>query len=243
MRVKHLQMSNMASPRTKTILVVEDDLKTATLLAIYLRQAGFHIVTAHDGAQAMALFGRHDPAFVVLDLMLPNVDGWDICRELRHCSDVPILILTARQEESDRVLGLTLGADDYVVKPFSPRELVARVKAILRRIPPRRAKPGARLTYDGLELDAERHRVMLNGQRVSLTPSEFSLLETLMGAPGRVFSRQDLLARLYPRGESVVDRVVDVHIGKLRHKIEDQPTSPCYVLTVRGIGYQFVCED
>ena len=233
----------MATPQPKTILVVEDDQKTATLLAIYLRREGFHTVTAHDGAQVMALFGRHDPRFVILDLMLPNVDGWDICRELRHCSDVPILILTARQEESDRVLGLMLGADDYVVKPFSPRELVARVKAILRRVPPRRAKSRARLSYDGLELDPERHRVLLNGQRVSLTPSEFRLLETLMGAPGRAFSRQELIDRLYPRGESVVDRVVDVHIGKLRQKIECQPTSPRYVLTVRGIGYQFACED
>ena len=222
-----------------TILVVEDDPRTAALVALYLRREAFEVVQVHDGAQALARFHRHRPRLVVLDLMLPNVDGWGICQELRRGSDVPIVILTAREEELDRVMGFTLGADDYVTKPFSPRELVARVKAILRRVqpaPPRRGRP---LAGGGLALDPDRHEVRVDGRPVSLTPSEFCLLHTLMRSPGRVFTRGELIAGLYPRGESVVERVVDVHIGKLRQKIERNPTEPGFVHTVRGVGYSF----
>jgi DNA-binding response OmpR family regulator len=156
--------------------------------------------------------------------MLPSVDGWEVCRQLRRSSDVPILILTAREEEIDRVSGLALGADDYVVKPFSPRELVARVKAILRRGrlgSPRESKV---LSCEGLVLDPEKHRVTVNGNPVPLTPHEFSLLQALMSSPGRVYARDQLLSHLYPeKGVFVIDRVIDVHIGRLRQKIEEDP--------------------
>jgi DNA-binding response OmpR family regulator len=224
------------------ILIAEDDKKTAALVVLYLEREGFQTLVAHDGQQALALAARYKPGFVILDLMLPNIDGWEVCRELRRTSDVPLLILSAREEELDRVLGLSLGADDYVVKPFSPRELVARVKAILRRT---RAYPSASqalLSSGDLMLDRDKRKVTLDGQPVALTPSEYTLLQALMAAPGRVFSRQELLEHLYPDGDAVIDRVVDVHIGKLRQKIETDATQPHYVLTVRGIGYQFA-ED
>lgn len=221
------------------ILVVEDDRKTAALVALYLEREGFNTVTAFDGSQALELARQHKPIFVILDLMLPQVDGWEICRELRRTSDVPILILTAREEEMDRVLGLSLGADDYVVKPFSPRELVARVKAILRRARPEPAGAKSLLTSGDLALDLEKRCVTLRGALVSLTLAEYRLLETLMAAPGRVFTREELLNALYPEGEAVIDRVIDVHIGKLRQKIEADPSTPRYIFTVRGLGYRF----
>ncbi len=210
---------------------------------MYLEKDGFKTWVAHDGEQALALAKRHNPTFVILDLMLPKIDGWEVCRQLRSSSDVPILILTARDQEMERVLGLTLGADDYVVKPFSPRELVARVKAILRRTGREPLKSKTHLSHKGLVLDPEKCKVTLNGRPISLTLSEYKLLHALMATPGRVFRRQDLLDRLYPDGEVVVDRVVDVHIGKLREKIEEDTSSPKYILTVRGIGYRFAEDD
>jgi DNA-binding response OmpR family regulator len=223
------------------VLIVEDDKKTASLVALYLEREGFQTVIAYDGQQALELAQRHKPIFVILDLMLPVMDGWEVCRQLRQSSDVPILILTAREEEGDRVLGLTLGADDYVVKPFSPRELVARVKAILRRGRLGPTQDKSLLSYEGLVLDPEKHRVTLDERPVLLTPHEFRLLQTLMASPGKVFTRGELLAHIYPRHEAIViDRVVDVHIGKLRQKIEENSSDPRYILTVRGVGYQFV---
>lgn len=225
---------------TGPILVVEDDKKTASLVALYLEREGFQTVIAYDGQQALELAQRHRPIFVILDLMLPLVDGWEVCRQLRKSSDVPILILSAREEEVDRVSGLTLGADDYVVKPFSPRELVARVKAILRRGRLPTTKNEKLLSYEGLVLDQEKRKVSLNDRFIILTPHEFSLLQTLMASPGKVFTRDELLTRLYPKHEAIViDRVVDVHIGKLRQKIEKDPSNPQFILTVRGIGYTF----
>lgn len=221
------------------VLVVEDDKKTASLIALYLAREGFEVVSADNGEQALELARRRRPDFVILDLMLPKLDGVEVCRRLRSRSDVPILMLTAKDEELDRVLGLTLGADDYVSKPFSPRELVARVKAILRRARPASARTEAPLSHGALSLDPERHRVTLGGEPLPLTLSEYKLLHALMAAPGKVFSREELLSRLYPAGEAVIDRVVDVHIGKLRQKIEKNPAEPQWVLTVRGIGYRF----
>jgi DNA-binding response OmpR family regulator len=173
------------------------------------------------------------------------LDGWEVCRRLRKTSEVPVLILTAKDEEVDRVAGLTLGADDYVVKPFSPRELVARVKAILRRAHNRQALENVSvLGHGGLVLDPEKQKVMLHGQRIELTHHEFTLLHALMAAPGRVFSRDELLAYLYPNRESIViDRVVDVHIGKIRQKLEKDPTNPSFILTVRGSGYRFAEDE
>ncbi len=221
------------------ILIVEDDRKTASLVAMYLEREGFATLMAHDGRHALELTRRHAPMFLILDLMLPGVDGWEVCRELRRFSEVPILILSAREEELDRVLGLTLGADDYVVKPFSPRELVARVKAILRRTRPTPERAPRRLAHCDLVLEPAKHKVTVSGQPVALTLAEYTLLRVLMAAPGRVFLREELLQHLHPHGAEVVDRVIDVHIGKLRQKIEVLPSAPRYILTVRGVGYQF----
>lgn len=222
------------------ILIAEDDKKTASLVALYLEREGFRTIIAYDGQQALELARRHNPIFVILDLMLPLLDGWEVCRELRRSSDVPILILSARQEEIDRVSGLTLGADDYVVKPFSPRELVARVRAILRRGRLGRTGGEQVISRGDLVLDPEKRKVTLRGHPVLLTPHEFNFLRTLMTEPGKVFTRDELLTRLYPREDvAVIDRVVDVHIGKLRQKIEKEPSNPRYILTVRGVGYQF----
>jgi DNA-binding response OmpR family regulator len=221
------------------ILIVEDDKKTASLVQLYLEREGFETVLAYDGGEALELARRHKPIFIILDLMLPVVDGWEVCRELRKSSDVPILMLTARGEEVDRISGLTLGADDYVVKPFSPRELVARVKAVLRRGPLRNTTEESILSQGDLVLDLEKRKVTLNDRPVQLTPHEYKLLWALMAKPGRVFTRDELLEHLYPGGEAVIDRVIDVHIGKLRQKIEADPSNPRYIQTVRGVGYQF----
>jgi DNA-binding response OmpR family regulator len=224
----------------QTVLVIEDDHNTAALVALYLEKEGFRALTAGDGPSGLAQARRHAPSLVILDLMLPDMDGWEVCRRLRKNSDVPVIMLTARGEEIDRVAGLTLGADDYVVKPFSPRELMARVKAILRRAAPVAAPPRNKRRYKDVQLDLEKRRLQVKGETVSLTPHEYALLEALMGAPGRIFTRDELLDRLYPRGEAVViERVVDVHINKLRQKIEPRPARPRYILTARGIGYRF----
>lgn len=221
------------------ILIVEDDGKTASLISLYLEREGYQTAVAHDGMEALELAKRLNPAFLVLDLMLPELDGWEVCRRVREFSDVPILMLTARGEEVDRVLGLMIGADDYLVKPFSPRELVARVKAVLRRAQPRVKDKIDTLTLGDLTLDVQKHQLTLRGRPIGLTASEFKLLRLLMSAPGRLFTREQLLNALYPRGEEVVDRVIDVHIGKLRQKIEGDPSNPRYILTIRGFGYQF----
>jgi DNA-binding response OmpR family regulator len=225
------------------ILIVEDDKKTASLVALYLQREGFKTVVAPDGRQALELARRHNPILVVLDLMLPFIDGWEVCRELRSWSDVPIIMLTARGEEVDRISGLTLGADDYLAKPFSPRELAARVKAILRRARLDTTGKRAVWSHKDLVLDLDKRKVSIRGRSVSLTAHEYNLLKSLMTRPGRVFTREELLERLYPDGEAVVDRVIDVHIGKLRQKIEEDSSQPRYILTVRGIGYQFAEES
>ena len=226
-----------------TVLIVEDDRNTAALVAAYLEREGFSTALAHDGAEAVAAAAAANPVFVILDVMLPNLDGWEICRALRRGSDVPILMLTAREEEADRVAGLAMGADDYVVKPFSPRELVERVKAILRRSRPAAPLPSAVLSWDGLELDPEKHRVARDGRPVTLTSSEYKILHALMRFPGKAFSREELLNHCYRHGEVVIDRVIDVHVGKLRQKIEDDPAQPRYIQTVRGHGYRFSDES
>jgi DNA-binding response OmpR family regulator len=221
------------------ILIIEDDRNIADLVRRYLERAGYQTLVAHDGREGLEMARLQEPSFVILDVMLPGMDGWEVCRTLRKDSEVPVLMLTARAEEMDRVVGFSIGADDYVVKPFSPRELVERVKAILRRAGPVPASTAAILRYGGLTLDAEKRRVTVDGELVALTPSEFTMLETLMESPGRVYTRADLLNRLYTGGESVVDRVVDVHIGKLRRKIEPESAPPRYIETVHGIGYRF----
>lgn len=223
----------------KPVLIVEDDRNTASLIRTYLDREGFESVTVHDGEQALEMVRRRPHGFVILDIMLPGLDGWEICREIRKFTDVPVLILTAREEEIDRVLGLSIGADDYVVKPFSPRELVERVKAILRRSRGQITKTNAVISFGQLALDREKQKVTLNGRTVDLTSLEYRILQALMLAPGKVFSRDELLDACYPGGQTVVDRVIDVHVGKLRQKIEEDPGRPQFVLTRRGFGYSF----
>lgn len=225
------------------LLIVEDEHNIASLIEGYLCRAGFKTLVAHDGHSGLEMARRLRPALVILDLMLPSMDGWEFCREIRKESNIPILILTAREEEMDRILGFSLGADDYVVKPFSPRELVERVKAILRRTHPTTTPREQPLRHGGLVVEPHKHKVTLDGRVISLTPTEFKILHTLMGKPGRVFTREELLMRLYSAAESVVDRVIDVHVGKLRQKIESDPSQPAFVLTVRGVGYRFTETD
>ena len=225
--------------RTPTILVAEDDPKTAGLIETYLRNEGYLTVWADNGRRAVELFTQHQPRLVILDVMMPQADGFEVCSELRRESNVPILFLSARDHEVDKVLGLGLGGDDFVSKPFSPRELVARVKALLRRAgassPPESRTP----SIHGLSHSPEKRRFSIGGEWLELTVIEYSLLLALYSSPGRVFLRGELLDRLYPGGESVVDRVVDVHIGKLRQKLGDDPNRPTFIHTVRGAGYRF----
>ena len=220
------------------VWIIEDDQNTASLIATYLEREGYETRILNDGSEALASVSSSPIGFVILDVMLPGADGWEICRELRKQSDVPILMLTAREEEIDRILGLSLGADDYVVKPFSPRELVERVKAILRRTQ-KRSSPVSALYHRNLKLDVDKLRVSLNDQPIELTSVEFKLLLAMMSAPGKAFSREELLNHIYDRGETVIDRVVDVHIGHLRQKLSDNPAAPRFIETVRGFGYRF----
>jgi DNA-binding response OmpR family regulator len=229
-----------ASTSDSSILIVEDDPNTVSLLTACLKNEGFKIIPAFDGEKAIALASQHNPILVILDLLLPKVDGLEVCQRLRKISDVPILMLTGKGREDDKVLGLTVGADDYLVKPFSPKELVARVRALLRRSLPKTPAAVKKFRYKNLELDPEKHHVTLKGRPVMLTPYEFRLLQTLMSAPGHVFSRERLIDQLYGLdGVSVVDRTIDVHIGNLRDKLERDASHPEYILTVRGFGYKF----
>ncbi len=227
------------------VLIAEDDAKTAKLIASYLESEAIATVIASDGRDALALFEQHRPCLVILDVMLPKMNGLDVCTSIRKTSNVPIVFLTARDDELDKVLGLAIGGDDYIAKPFSPRELVARIKAHLRRatmfahsgstaIP--QTSP---LTHGAMTFEVDKRRFTLDGEPLSLTPTEYTLLQTLIETPGRVFLRNELLDQLYREGELVVDRVIDVHIGKLRQKIGDNPAQPTYIHTVRGVGYRF----
>lgn len=223
----------------QTVLVIEDDAKMVNLLRLYLERGGFTVLAAYDGRAGLEAVERARPDFVILDLMLPHVDGVEVCRRIRARSEVPILMLTARVEEVDKLVGLSIGADDYVTKPFSPREVVARVKAILRRA----TREGAQrvLRHRDLEMDLERHRVSQDGCELRLTPIEFKLLQAFLEAPERAFSREQLLNRVHAFHEAdVVDRTIDVHIGKLREKLADDPARPRYIATVRGVGYKLV---
>lgn len=221
------------------VLVVDDDTKISQLICLYLEREGYRTVVVGDGAEALELALKLKPQLIVLDLMLPRLSGLELCRRLREVHDTPILIVTAKVEEEDKLAGLSLGADDYMAKPFSPRELVARVKAILRRSGAK-VERGPRLSVHGVELNYDRHHVRVDGQEIHLTAFEFKLLTTLMEFPGKVFTREALLGQIYSFDELyVVDRTIDVHIGKLRQKIERDPSNPQRLLTVRGVGYKF----
>ncbi len=234
--------TQLAALRVEPILIVESDKKDSYLASVALEREGFRTMAAYDGKEAIQLAHESSPLFVILNVVLPVIDGWEVCRELRRTSAVPILILTSKGETQERITGFTLGADDYVVKPCNPEELVARVKAILRRTRPDRLRANPVLSHRELSLDVDKRKLTLRGHPVSLTSCEYKLLHALMTAAGRIFLREELLKRLYPKGESVVDRVVDVHIGNLRRKIEVNPATPRYILTARGLGYQFADE-
>lgn len=223
----------------RPILIVEDEENIANLIATYLENAGFTTRHAADGRHALQRVRNDGPRLVILDLLLPEIDGWTVAQTLRRESDVPFLILSAQRDEIDRVAGLSAGADDYVVKPFSPRELVERVRAILRRYEGEQASARSpRQRVADVELDADRHRVTRDGTPVELTAVEFRLLEALMAARGRVQSREALLARVYPDEPPVIDRVVDIHISKLRRKLGDDANEPRLIETIRGFGYR-----
>jgi two-component system, OmpR family, alkaline phosphatase synthesis response regulator PhoP len=223
------------------ILVVDDEPKIVKLARDYLEQSGFRVMTAADGIAALAVAHRERPDLIVLDLKLPGMDGLDVCRTLRRESNVPIIMLTARVEEADRLVGLELGADDYITKPFSPRELVARVRAVLRRV-----KGGVRqsglIRVADLEIDLNGRQVTRKGETITLTRSEFNLLVTLAQHPGQAFTREQLLTRLYDVAYDSYARSIDAHIKNLRQKLEIYPGEPRYILTVFGIGYKFSDE-
>ena len=222
----------------KTILVVEDELKIARLVRDYLEQAGYSVLTAPDGESGLTLWRSHDPDLVVLDLGLPGMDGYDIARTMRRDSMVPIIMLTARTEETDKIVGLELGADDYVTKPFSPRELVARVRALLRRVDGGDAASETIKAGD-VEIDVPKMRVTVGDKSVDLTPTEFEILKTLAASPGRIFTRGQLLDVLHGISFESYERAIDAHIKNLRRKLEPVPGTPRYVLTVYGVGYRF----
>ena len=220
------------------ILVVDDEPKIVRLAQDYLERGGFRVQAVGDGKSALAAARQTRPDLIVLDLNLPEMDGLDVCRTLRRESDVPIIMLTARVEETDRLIGLELGADDYIVKPFSPRELVARVRVVLRRVQSGVVQPAGLIRAGELEIDLNGHRVSLAGAAVRLTPIEFSLLAILAQHPGQTFTRAQLLDRLGMAADNF-DSSVDAHITNLRRKLEADTSDPRYILTVFGIGYQF----
>jgi two-component system alkaline phosphatase synthesis response regulator PhoP len=223
---------------SSTILIVEDEIELVRILRDYLERAGFRVETASSGPEAVSIFRHSPPDLVLLDLNLPGMDGLDVTREMRRHSDVPIVMVTARVEETDRLIGLELGADDYITKPFSPREVVARVRAVLRRTQGTAETPAVIRAAD-IEIDLVRHRASIGGEQVDLTPTEFSLLAALAGQPGRAFTRLQLLEATQGEAYEGYERTVDAHIKNLRAKIEPNPREPRYVETVFGVGYRF----
>jgi DNA-binding response OmpR family regulator len=222
------------------IIVIDDEPSVREVVKGYLERDGFHVFTAENGRDGLALAEKHRPALVVLDLMLPDVSGEEVCDEIRSRSDVPILMLTAKASEEERISGLQSGADDYLVKPFSPRELVARVHAVLRRTKGVETPLVERLRFDEgrLEIDTVRHQVRHDGEPVDLTPNEYKLLTTLARYPGRAYSRYELINRVQGYDYEGYERTIDVHVKNLRKKIEADPSHPRYIETVLGVGYR-----
>ena len=225
----------------KKILVVDDELEIVKLVRAYLERAGFAVVTAREGREALAVFRHARPQLVILDLNLPGMDGLDVCRTLRRDSEVPIIMLTARIEEPDRLIGLELGADDYIVKPFSPREVVARVRTILRRAEGTPPRPQV-VSASNVTVDLLRHTATVKGKELDLTTMEFNLLALLVEHPGQVFTRQQLLEQMEGIAYEAYERTIDVHIKNLRKKLGDDCEDSRFIETVRGVGYRF-CQD
>jgi DNA-binding response OmpR family regulator len=222
----------------KKVLVVDDDVKTVELVRLYLNRDGYQVLTAYDGIEALRLTHESCPDIIVLDLMLPDIDGLEVCRTLRHESDVPIIMLTARTTDRDKLTGLDLGADDYVTKPFSPKELAARVRAVLRRLPGERGPE--EIKHGELSMNFTKHEAWFAGRPLNLTSVEFKLLGVLAKEPGRVFSRTSLIEEALGYDFEGFDRTIDVHILNLRRKLEPDPSHPRYIKTVYGVGYKFV---
>ncbi len=227
---------------TQKILVVDDEMEIVRLVRAYLERAGFSVVTAGEGREALAVFRHERPNLVVLDLNLPGMDGLDVCRALRRDSDVPIIMLTARLEETDRLIGLELGADDYIVKPFSPREVVARVRTVLRRAEGTPVRPEV-ISTAGVTLDLTQHTASLNDHPLELTTMEFDLLALLIEHPGQVFTRLQLLEHAQGTAYEGYERTIDVHIKNLRKKLHDDSQDPHIIETVRGVGYRLRREN
>ncbi len=223
------------------VLIVEDEPSFSDALSFMLRKEGFEVAVASDGAAGLDLFSRHGADLVLLDVMLPGVSGTEVCRQLRQTSQVPIIMLTAKDSEIDKVVGLELGADDYVTKPFSTRELVARVRAVLRRQNPIGDETDARasLIAGPVEMDVERHLVTVNGEEAKLPLKEFELLELLLRNAGRVLTRTQLIDRIWGSNYVGDTKTLDVHVKRVRSKIEPDPSNPRYLVTVRGLGYKF----
>ena len=223
---------------SQKILVVDDELEIVKVVRAYLEQSGFRVITASDGEQALAVFRHEQPDLIVLDLNLPKLDGIDVCRTIRHDSNVPLIMLTARVEETDRLIGLEIGADDYITKPFSPREVVARVRTVLRRSTSAPERTSL-ITIGALSIDPLKHEVQLLDRLIDLTPSEFNILFVMASQPGRAFSRMELLDAAQGEAYEGYERSIDVHIKNLRQKLGDEPRDPTYILTVYGVGYKF----
>jgi two-component system, OmpR family, response regulator len=222
---------------SKRVLVADDEKKIVEIVKAYLEREGFQVVAAYNGTMALELVRKEHPDLVVLDLMLPEINGWDVCRALRLKSDVPIIMLTARDESSDKIVGLELGADDYVTKPFDPKELVSRVKAVLRRSEGRRSSKSL-LKVDDIAIDLEKRIVLIGSKPADLTSIEFDLLKTLAENPGRVYSRGQLLNQVQGNSYEGYERTIDSHIKNLRKKIEPDPDHPRLIITVHGVGYK-----
>jgi len=225
----------------KRVLVVDDDVKTVELVKLYLNRDGYRVLTAYDGNDALRIARESRPDLIVLDLMLPGMNGLDVCRTLRQESDVPIIMLTAMTTDDDRLTGLNIGADDYVTKPFSPRELAARVRAVLRRLPGERGPD--KIEYGSISVNFLKHEAYLDDKPLSLTPIEFKILGVLIKEPGRVFSRAQIIDKALGHDFDSFDRTIDVHILKLRRKLEPDPRHPSYIKTVYGAGYKLLEND
>lgn len=224
----------------RKVLVVDDDRKTVALVRMYLEQDGFHVLCAYDGTTSLELARRERPEVIVLDMMLPGIDGAQVCRTLRAESDVAILMLTARAALEDRIAGLDLGADDYVVKPFSPRELVARVRAVTRRLPTDTAFRGPDEIRQGeVVLNCRAREARVGDRLVNITPVEFRLLAVMIAEPGRVFTREQLVSKVFGYDYEGLDRTIDAHMVRLRRKFEPEPAHPRFLKTVYGVGYMF----
>ena len=222
----------------KKVLVVDDDVKTVELVKLYLNRDGYRVLTAYNGNDALQIARESHPDLIVLDLMLPGMNGLDVCRILRQESEVPIIMLTAMTTDDDRLTGLNIGADDYVTKPFSPRELAARVRAVLRRLPGERGPE--KIEYGALTVNFIKHEAYLEGKSLTLTPIEFKVLGTLLKEPGRVFSRAQIIEKAFGHDFDSFDRTIDVHILKLRRKLEPDPHHPRYIKTIYGAGYKLL---